>query len=91
MRNGLTSVNVDPVNFYCTNQKNYKMKENEVLLVEGTDVPLWVVANLKRYNNCFIQKCKWDLEVISQLTGFKVCVARCNETSGYVLYKEGTR
>ena len=91
MRNGVTSANVDPVNFYCTNQKTYKIKEKEVALVQGTNIPLWVVANLKRFGNCYISKMKYNLIELGHIVGFRITFTRCMETSGYILVKEDSR
>ena len=83
------SINVEPVAWNLMNNKTTRSQAELKRQREQIDgVPIWIIANLKRYGNCYIKKCIWSLSLISQVVGFNVGVNRCMNTDGYVLSKE---
>lgn len=86
------AINVEPVAWNLMNNKTTRAQAEARAEREQIDgVPIWIIANLKRYGNCYIAKMRYELETISHLCGFSVSYQRCVGTQGYVLFKEDTR
>lgn len=86
------AINVEPVAWNLMNNKTTRAQaEARAEREQINGVPIWIIANLKRHYTCFVEHFKYDLNKISELVGFEVKVQRATTTSGYVLFKEGTR
>ena len=89
MSRGNEAMNVEPVAWNLMNNKTTRAQAEARAEREQIDgVPIWIIATLKRYGNCYIAKMRYDLESISRLCGFSVGYNRCVGTQGYVLFKE---
>ena len=72
-------------------------KEKPIEMVDG--VPLWVINNLKAYDNCYVEKIDKTACELSQICGFKVeitegknggyIIRRIKEKKDYKVYKIG--
>lgn len=83
------SINVEPVAWNLLNNKTTRAQAEARAEREQIDgIPIWIIANLKRYGNCYIAKMKYDLESVSRLCGFRVGYHRCVETQGWIIFKE---
>ena len=83
------SINVEPVAWNLLNNKTTRAQAEARAEREQIDgIPIWIIANLKRYGNCYIAKMKYDLEDVSRLCGFRVSYHRCVETQGWIIFKE---
>jgi hypothetical protein len=88
MSRGNECANVEPVAWNLLNNKTTREQariKDEKNRIEG--IPIWVIRNLKHYNNCFVMKAIYNLIIVNRLVGFKCAYTRCVDGKGWIIEK----
>lgn len=88
MSRGNEAMNVEPVAWNLLNNKTTREQariKDEQNRIEG--MPIWVIKNLKYYNNCFVMKAIYNLIIVKRLVGFTCTYRRCADGKGWIIEK----
>ena len=86
------AINVEPIAWNLMNNKTTRQEAQLKAEREKIDgIPVWIVATLKRYGNCYVNKIQYDLDKISSIVGFQIGFDRCMDGKGFILSKVGGR